>query len=81
MVEAEAACPSAAITREYFSGHGEPVICVGFVENSSLMVSLDRGGQLLTLTLTLALTLAPTLTLTPSPSPAPKQASSYSGLT
>ena len=23
------------------------MICVGFVENSSLMVSLDRGGQLL----------------------------------
>jgi outer membrane biosynthesis protein TonB len=93
VAEAEAACPASAITREYFSGHGEPVICVpdpnsepepdpdpdsdpdpdpdpnpnptptptpkpspnpglkvicvGFVENSSLMVSLDRGDQLL----------------------------------
>ena len=25
--QAEAACPASAITREYFSGHGEPVIC------------------------------------------------------
>ena len=25
VAEAEAACPASAITREYFSGHGEPV--------------------------------------------------------
>ena len=42
-----AAVASESVTREYFSGHSQQVICLGFVEHSSQMVSLDASGQLL----------------------------------
>ena len=45
--DAPTAVASESVTREYFSGHSQQVICLGFVEHSSQMVSLDASGQLL----------------------------------
>ncbi len=45
--DGDPALPSSALTREYFTGHAAPVICVGFREHSSVMVTLDSSGLLL----------------------------------
>ena len=42
-----ASIDSSVITREYFTGHTDPVIMLGFVDNNSYMLSLDASGLML----------------------------------
>lgn len=42
-----AAIDSTLVTREYFTGHSAPVVMIGFVRNSSDMISLDESGLML----------------------------------
>ena len=43
----KAAVGQGALTREYFTGHSAPVILLGFIDNGSTMLSVDRHGLML----------------------------------
>ena len=46
-VDAAPLLPLDALDREYFAGHGAQLLCMGFVEHSSVMLTIDRTGLLL----------------------------------
>ena len=39
--------PSSVISREYFTGHSAPILLVGFIDNGSVMITVDELGVLL----------------------------------